>query len=186
MRRLSQKELNSDFASLRFMSVIKIQGVNPYVHVSTKQAQKLRKGWRRPMPVLIRINGRPTRPWRINMIPTGKDSFYLYLHEKVRKASQTKVGHRVLVELRFDKEYRNGPLHPMPRLFREALAKNIKAKTYWQKLSPSRKKEILRCFACLKSNDAKARNIEKAIQALSGTEIRFLGRKWTTKRPSQK
>lgn len=45
---------------------------------------------------------------------TKSGSFYLYLHGDVRKASTTKVGDRVHVEVSFDAEYRNGPMHPMP------------------------------------------------------------------------
>ncbi len=69
---------------------MKIRGINPYVLVSAVRARKIKPQWRRPLPVLVRINGHPKKtPWRINMMPVGDGSFYLYLHESVRHASET-------------------------------------------------------------------------------------------------
>src|ERR1700730_5115516 len=98
--------------SLQFVSKILIRRINPCMHVSAARASHLKPGWRRPMPVLVRINGKPRTPWRINMMPRGEGGFYLYLHGDVRQAAGAKVGDRVTVELRFDVAYRNGPMHP--------------------------------------------------------------------------
>jgi len=164
---------------LRFTAPIKIIGVNPYVTLSLARTKKLKPGWRKPMPVLVRINGKPEKPWRINLMPKGNGSFYLYLHGNVRKASKTKVGDRVEVEIAFDEKYKNGPLHPMPAWFRSALSENPKAKNAWTKLIPSRKKEILRYFANLKSKEARERNLTRVMNALSGSKERFMGRLWS-------
>jgi hypothetical protein len=56
----------------------------------------------------VRINGKPEKAWRINMMPVGDGSFYLYLHGDIRKASGTAVGDRVRVEMEFDPAYKNG------------------------------------------------------------------------------
>ncbi len=130
------------------------------------------------MPVLVRVNGAPKKPWRINMMPRGDGSFYLYLHGHVRKASDTKVADKVTVEIEFDGAYKNGPMHPMPRWFQLALKENPEAKMSWTKLAPSRKKEVLRYFAGLKSEEAKARNLKRAISILCGNAERFMGRLW--------
>src|SRR5437763_11647087 len=119
--------------ALLFTAPIKITGVNPYVHISTVRAKKLKPGWRKPMPVLVRLNGEPKKAWRINMMPKGNGSFYLYLHGNIRKASKTKVGDKALVEIMFDEKYKNGPMHPMPASFRSALGKNPNAKKAWMK-----------------------------------------------------
>jgi hypothetical protein len=84
-------------------------------------------------------------------------SFYLYLHGEVRKASSTKVGDTVTLQVQFDHEYRGGPVHPMP---------------------PSRQKEILRYFSRLKSPEAKARNVQQVVHVLSGGKARFMARSW--------
>lgn len=165
-------------ATLRFRATIKVRNGNPYLPVSAAQAQTLKHDWRRPMPVLVRINGQPAVPWRINLMPAGNGSFFLYLHGDVRKASGTKVGDRVRAEVRFDVAYRGGPRHPLPAWFRTALDVHPKAREGWEKLIPSRKKEILRYFSWLKSPEARARNVLRAVHVLAGGTGRFLGRSW--------
>ena len=164
--------------ALRFKALIKIHGVNPYVLVSAKRAAELKPGWRRPMPVLVQINGKPEGCWPINMMPVGDGSFRLYLHGSVRKASRTKVGDRVEVEVRFNAKYKGGP-QALPAWFRGALAKNPAAKKNWEALNPSRKKEIVRYLAALKSPEARKRNLARALSALSGPPERFMGRSWS-------
>ena len=165
-------------SSLRFRSVIEINNLNPYVLVSAKRAAHIRKDWRKPLPVRVRVNGKPEKPWRINLMPVGDGSFYLYLHGDVRKASSTKVGEAVTVELELDDEYRSGPAHPMPLWFSDSLNRNRSAKQAWSELIPSRQKEILRYFSWLKTVEAQKRNVQRAIHVLSGGKGRFLGRSW--------
>lgn len=167
-------------SSLRFSAVIRLRGINPYVQVSARRAAKLQKDWRKPMPVRIRIDGKPAGgPWRINMMPTGKGDFHLYLHSSIRRASGTDVGDRVTVELEFDAFYKSGPLHPMPRWFAAALRAEPRARLNWNSLSPSRRKEVLRYFAGLKSNAARQRNLARAMSVLSGAAGRFMARSWS-------
>jgi hypothetical protein len=165
-------------SQLNFKGQIEIYNGNPYILVSAARVKKLKTGWKKPLPVLVQINGKPDKPWRINMMPIGDGSFYLYLHGDVRQASQTKVGDKVKVEVRFDEEYKNGPMHKMPSWFRIPLAKNTQAKKAWDALTPSRKKEILRYFSWLKSEEAKERNLKKVLEVLSGKEGRFMARSW--------
>jgi hypothetical protein len=161
-----------------FRAAIKIRGVNPFVLVSASRAEAIKPGWRKPLPVLVRINGKPRKAWRINMMPVGNGTFYLYLHGDIRKASGTAAGDRVRVEIDFDANYRNGPQHPMPKWFKQALARNPQATKNWIALIPSRKKEVLRYFSGLHSRDARARNLSKALHVLSGESGRFMGRAW--------
>jgi hypothetical protein len=112
------------------------------------------------------------------MMPVGDGNFYLYLHGNIRKASGTEVGDRVRVEVAFDATYKNGPQHPMPSWFKQALAGNPQAIKNWRALVPSRKKEILRYFSRLASLDARARNLTKALHVLSGETGRFMARAW--------
>jgi hypothetical protein len=165
-------------SNLRFTALMEIHGVNPYVLVSAKRVSKLKQGWRRPMPVLVRINGKPERPWPINMMPIGDGGFRLYLHEKVRRASNTGVGDWVKVEVCFDSAYRAGP-SAIPSWFRAALRENPTAKENWEALVPSRKKEIIRYFSSLKSLQARERNLARALHALSGKAGRFMARSWS-------
>ena len=179
-RKTRRLRLNEPTLPMRitFPAIIKVRGINPFVLVSARRAKALKPGWRKPLPVLVRLNGKPAKAWHINMMPAGNGSFYLYLHGEIRKASRAAVGERVRVEIEFDAAYRSGPQHPMPRWFRDALAANPLARQNWRGLVASRKKEILRYFSRLKSPEARARNVARAIQVLSGDPGRFMARAW--------
>jgi hypothetical protein len=167
-------------AKLRFRARIELNGINPYVRVSATQATRLKARWRKPMPVQIRVNGEPAAaPWRINMMPAGDGSFFLYLHEQVRKASGTKVGDVVNVTIEFDEAYRGGPADRMPRWFSAELRRNPAAQKGWKALPPSRQKEIVRYLVRLKSPEAQQRNIGKALHVLAGGKARFMARAWS-------
>jgi Domain of unknown function (DUF1905)/Bacteriocin-protection, YdeI or OmpD-Associated len=161
-----------------FDAVIQIRGINPFVEVSSSLASTLKPGWRKPLPVLVRINGKPSDHWRVNMMPIGNGNFYLYLHDTVRKASGTTVGDCVNVEVQFDLSYRNGPQRCIPKWFKQALDSNAEAKKNWNALIPSRKKEVIRYFSQLITPDAQARNLAKALHVLSGENGRFMARDW--------
>ena len=165
-------------ASIFFTATIKKRGINPYVPVSARLAAQLKEKWRKPLPVLVQVNSKPEPPWRINMMPAGDGSFYLYLNGEVLKASNTKVGSVVEVKLQFDANYKPGPVHPMPTWFREVLEQNQLARQGWNELIPSLQKEILRYLVRLKSVEAQTRNTQLAIHVLSGGKGRFLGRSW--------
>lgn len=161
-----------------FKAVIEIRGINPFIEVSAARAQSLKPGWRKPLPVLVRINGVPDEPCRTNMMPAGDGGFYLYLNGDVRSEAGVSVGDRVRVEIKFDDGYRSGPQHEMPVWFRDALKQNPTARQNWDALIPSRKKEILRYFAALKSDEARERNLARAMRMLSGEAGRFMARSW--------
>jgi hypothetical protein len=164
--------------SLRFQARIEINGINPFVPVEPGQAARLREGWRKPMPVRVQINGAPAQPWRINMMPRGDGGFFLYLHGEVREAAGAAVGDTVEVSVAFDDAYRSGPAHPMPEAFSDGLKRDQAAAKAWAALTPSLQKEALRRFASVKSEAAKARNIEAALAVLGGEAGRFMARDW--------
>lgn len=164
--------------TLRFRSLIKIHRVNPYVLISAKRVAELKLGWRKPMPVLVRINRKPKKASPINMMPIGDGSFRLYLNGVIRKASGTGVGDRVEVEIQFNSKYKGGP-QPLPVWFRAALRKNLAASKNWDALILSRQKEIVRYLAALKSDEARERNLARALGVLSGKPERFMARSWS-------
>jgi len=166
--------------TLRFRARIELNGINPYVRVRAEQAAKLKRDWRRPMPVRVQVDGKPEAPWRVNLMPVGDGDFYLYLHGSVRKASGANVGDMVAIALAFDDEYRGGPAHPTPAWFADALERHPEAKAGWARLPPSRQKEILRYFAGLKSPAAQDRNLHRALHVLAGGQARFMARDWNT------
>lgn len=145
--------------------------------VSGARAAKLQKGWKKPMPVKVRINGKPKQAWKINMMPVGDGSFYLYLHEIVRKASATFVGDKVNVEVAFDETYKSGPAE-LPTWFSKALRSDKDVTKNWKELTPSRQKEVVRYLSNLKSEEARLRNLQKIMHVLSGKKLQFMGRGW--------
>ena len=138
--------LVQDSMSICFEAVIEIRGVNPFVGVSSAQAEALKPGWRKPLPVLVSINGDSAIAWRTNMMPGGNGNFYLYLHGNMRKASGTKVGDRVRVEIEFDAAYRNGPQDPMPKWFRQALDGNARQRRIGVRSSQAVKKKYFATY----------------------------------------
>lgn len=164
--------------TLLLHETVRIRGINPFILIGWVYANALRPGWRKPLPVLLRINGKPAAPVRTNMMPAGDGNFYLYLNGIVRAAAGVGVGDRVRAEIAFDSAYRSGPQHGMPAWFRQALKQNSEARKNWSALTASRKKEILRYFARLRSPQARARNLAKAIHVLSGHRGRFMARSW--------
>jgi hypothetical protein len=166
--------------TLRFRAPIALNGINPYVLVSASRAARLKPGWRKPMPVTIRINGEPADGWCINLMPVGDGSFFLYLHERIRKASGTKTGDTASVTIEFDATYRGGPADPVPRWFSVELRRNLAAQKGWKALPPSRKKEIVRYLARLKSVEARERNVRQALHVLAGGKARFMARAWSS------
>jgi hypothetical protein len=163
---------------LEFKADILINGVNPYVMINSEQASLLKENWRRPMPVFVKVNNKPDDGWRINMMPVGDGRFYLYLDGNARKASQSKVGDTVNVTVEFDALYRSGPVHAIPQLLQDALDRDSDIQARWEKLSPSRQKEVLRYLDKIKSEEIKIKNTERMINILLGNADHFMGRDW--------
>ncbi|HEV2316087.1 MAG TPA: DUF1905 domain-containing protein [Thermoplasmata archaeon] len=163
---------------LSFTAEILQRGVNPFVPVSPIRSRRLRSEGRGPLPVLLRINGGPTKAWRTNLMPDGHGGFLLYLHGPARRGAGVRVGDRVRISIELDRRYRGGPQHRMPPTLRAGLARVPSAARHWSALVPSRKKEVLRYLARLRGSEARARNIALTLRALSGARVRFLGQEW--------
>lgn len=161
-----------------FSSELRIRGINPYLQVSRARARALRPNWRKALPVVVRLEGKERPAWHVNLMPAGDGSFYLYLNSGMRKATGTSVGARLRVEIRFDPAYRGGPQNPVPRWFQRALKADAVASINWNRLPPSRKKEVVRYLVRLRSASARERNLARALHVLAGGRARFLGREW--------
>ena len=147
-----------------FSAKIFIIGINPYVLLPEavlgslfKQAGK-EKG---AIPVRGTLNGNAFTQTLVKY--SGK--WRLYLNTPMRKAAGIDVGDIAKVKIEYDPEPRVIPMHPK---LQQALAKNKKAKSAFEKLTPSRQKEILRYISFLKNEESVIVNVERAIQNLSG------------------
>ena len=112
------------------------------------------------------------------MMPAGDGSFYLYLHGSVRKAAGKQVGDQADFDVSFNAQYRGGPTEGLPDWFEQALDGNPVAHENWERLTPSRQKEIVRYFASLKNVEAQERHLKRALAMLSGESGRFMARSW--------
>jgi hypothetical protein len=96
----------------------------------------------------------------------------LYINTFMLKNSPKRIGETLAVTVSFDPSDR--AIHPHPKWTR-ALERNAEAKAVFDSLSPSRKHEIVRYIAALKTEESVERNVEKAIDFLLG-KGRFVGR----------
>ena len=147
-----------------FTAKILIIGINPYVGIPEdvldalfKQAGKT-KG---PIPIRGRLNGKEF----LQTLVKYQGAWRLYLNTPMRRDAAIDVGDNAIIEIEFDPEPRIVPMHPK---FARALSKNKVAKAAFEKLTPSRQKEILRYLNSMKTEESLVRNIEKVIQYLSG------------------
>ncbi|HUS03857.1 MAG TPA: YdeI/OmpD-associated family protein [Chitinophagaceae bacterium] len=146
-------------------------GVNPYVLLPGtvlnsifKKAGK-NKG---AIPVRGTLNGHVF----IQTLVKYSGKWRLYLNTPMRKAAGIDVGDTANVKIEYDPEPRIVPMHPT---LQQALEQNKKAKDAFEKLTPSRQKEILRYIGFLKNEESVIVNVERVIQNLLG-KGRFAGR----------
>lgn len=145
-------------------------GINPYVGMPEvvlnrlfEQAGKT-KG---PIPVRGTINGKRF----IQTLVKYQGAWRLYINGEMRQAAGIDVGDQAHIKLEYDPIPR---IESMPPKFRAALSKNKAAKTAFEKLTPSRQKEMLRYLNSMKTETSLERNIEKIIQHLQGEKPKGL------------
>jgi hypothetical protein len=90
---------------------------------------------------------------------------YLGVHKATVEKGGLAIGDSVEVTIELDTEPREIDI---PAELQSALEANAKAKTAWDALSPSHKREQARAVADAKKPATKARRIEKTIDALLG------------------
>lgn len=166
----------------RFSVTIKIINGNPYVRPPDEILDKVfqqagkNKGY-------ITVKGKLNNVSFQQGLVKYEGDWRLYVNGIMAKAAGLKfgksiseiVGEKVKIEIEFDD---SPPKYEMLDFLQIALERNPIAKANWEKLTQGRRKEVLRYFSWLKSDEAKKRNLEKLFQALSGKEARFMARDW--------
>ena len=156
---------------MKFTAEINIIGVNPYVHVPEKILQHIfRKSGRSKgaIPIKGTVNGSPYKQTLIRY----KGDWRLYINTSMLQHSPKRIGEIIKISAAYDPEPRIITPHAN---FQKALNKNKEAKRVFDNLPASRRMEIVRYLANLKTAQALERNILRAIQFLLGKE-RFVGR----------
>jgi hypothetical protein len=155
----------------KFKAEIKIIGINPFVFVPKNILQEIFRQAGKDkghIPVKGLIN---KKSYKQTLLKYSGD-WRLYINTTMLKNSPKRIGELIDITITFDPESRE---IKSPEIFLKALHKNKKAKTIFENLPASRKKEIVRYLANLKSEEALERNVKKSISFLLGKE-RFVGR----------
>jgi Bacteriocin-protection, YdeI or OmpD-Associated/Domain of unknown function (DUF1905) len=155
-----------------FKANINIIGINPFVLVPHKILKEIftqagrDKG---PIPIKGNINGNEYRQTLVRY----NNEWRLYINTAMLKNSPKRIGELVEITVSFDTDSRE---IEMPVEFAKALKGNKEAHLVFEQLTASRKKEIVRYLANLKTKEKLEMNIIKAISFLTGKE-KFAGRK---------
>jgi uncharacterized protein YdeI (YjbR/CyaY-like superfamily) len=155
----------------RFNAQIEIVGINPYVTLPDEVLAEIciqAKKDKGPIPVKGFINDAPF----VQRLMKLKGIWRLYINTAMLKNSPKRIGETIAVQIEFDPAERL--INPHPKLV-EALTLNKEAKAVFDKLIPSRRLEIVRYIANLKTEESVDRNVAKAIDLLLG-KGRFIGR----------
>jgi hypothetical protein len=154
-----------------FEAELEIIGINPFVSVPEPVLEAIfaaagtRKG---PIAICGEINGAPYQQSLVRYAGAWR----LYVNTTMLKGSPRRIGERVRVTAAHDRVGRAVPASPE---LDQALAANPAAKAVFDALPPSRRLEIVRYIAMLKSPASTERNVARAIAFLTG-EGRFVGR----------
>jgi hypothetical protein len=154
-----------------FKAKIEIIGINPFVFVPNnilksifEQAGK-DKGH---IPIKGTINDNPYKQTLVRY----SGEWRLYVNTSMLKNSPKRIGEIIALTVSFDPESR---AIEMLSDFAEALKANPEANLVFEQLTASRKQEIVRYLARLKTKESLDKNILRAINFLTGKE-RFVGR----------
>jgi hypothetical protein len=154
-----------------FTATIEIVGANPFVQVPDDILGALFAQCGRSkgaIPVKGRVNGSPYTQTLMKF----KGLWRLYINTFMLKNSPQRVGEVIDITVTLDESERT--IAPPPG-FVKALDDNPQAKNVFEDLPPSRRHEIVRYIAALKTEEAVTRNIARAIDFLNG-KGRFVGR----------
>jgi hypothetical protein len=179
-------------AETTFAARVKIASINPYVDVPARVVAGLGANTK---AVLVKVSrpADPKRPparpprvvklqrdaarltaiarldaagwFRTTLVPSRSGPTRLYLDTWMREAAGLAVGDRARVRLRRDDGSRELPI---PTALGEALSANPVAKSAWDQLPPSRRREILTYLNFLKTPAALESRVQKTIALLSG------------------
>lgn len=141
-----------------------ISKINPVVDVPDDVLETLFEEAGRskgPIPVRGRLNGAEF----IQNVVKYDGAWRLYLNGEMRKAAGIDTGDMAHVEIEFDPRPRT---EPVPEKFTAALKVSDAARAEFEKLSPSRQKEILRYLNSMKTEESLIRNVEKIVKHLRG------------------
>jgi hypothetical protein len=150
--------------NFKFKAKIYKVGINPCVKVPLRITKQMI-----PLKGYIPIQGKiKNHNFIQTLVPVKGEGYRLYVNGPMLKGSGTKLGDMVNFEIKQDVKQKNRmPL--MNKMLEKELKENNLLESF-EKLIPSRRKDILRYLNNLKSQDTLIRNVDKVIKALRGIE----------------
>ena len=150
----------------RFDSIIYKIGINPVIDPPERVMKLLfdQAGRSRgPIPVRGKINGAEF----LQTVVKYQGAWRLYVNGPMLKSCGSKVGDSVKIEIDFDPDPRDVP---MSGQLADAFRRDKVAKAAFEKLSPSRQKEIQKYLGSLKTEESIRRNVERILHHLRGED----------------
>jgi hypothetical protein len=150
--------------NFKFKAKIYKVGINPCVKVPLRITKQMI-----PLKGYITIQGKiKNHNFIQTLVPVKGEEYRLYVNGPMLKGSGTTLGDMVNFEIKQDVEQKNR-LPLMNKMLEKELKENNLLESF-EKLIPSRRKDILRYLNNLKSQDTLIRNVDKVIKALRGIE----------------
>jgi len=151
----------------RFLNAIYKIGINPVVDppdsvmkIIFAQAGRSRG----PIAVCGKLNGAEF----VQTLVKYKGAWRLYINGPMLKSSGLKVGDVAKVDIEFDPRPRQVPIPPA---LADGLGKDKKARAAFDKLAPSRQKEIFRYIGSMKTQESIDRNVSRILSHLRGEQV---------------
>ena len=155
----------------KFKARVELIGINPFVYVPGKILKEIfRQSGKDKGHIAVcgSVNG---KAYKQTLVKYSGD-WRLYINMTMLKNSPKRLGEMIDITIQHDPADRMIQPHPA---FAKALHENKEAKKVFDGLPPSRKKEILRYIAALKTPESLSKNIQRALGFLKG-DNRFVGR----------
>ncbi len=164
-----------DAKSFRFMATVYRIWMMRYIDVPGQIARTLQKQMARGggngkqrekvakpkyIPVVATVNRASART---TLLPAGGGCFRVQINSALRKAAQADTGDVVSIELRVDRASRRLPVPPD---LRQGLKQHPKAERTFAALAPGHKRQFIQWFDSAKSEDARLRRLNRAIDYL--------------------
>lgn len=149
-----------------FSAIIEKTGINPYVDVPARITGKL-KANRGYIPVKGAING---FSFVQNLVPVKNKPYRLFVNGPMLKGALAKTGDSVKFSIEQDPNPEARTPEMLPALKKALLKEELYA--VFERQTPSRKKEVLKYFSFLKTEETITRNIEKLVGQLKKQAVK--------------
>ncbi len=140
---------------------VKLEGINGGAMISLPRRESVKFGVRGRVPVRGTLNG---YPFRSSIFPTGDGGHYMAVNRAIREGAGVKAGDRVQIIMETDTEPRTVELPPD---LEKALAKSKAARTRFDQLSYTHRKEYVQWLEAAKRPETRQRRLLQTIERLT-------------------